>query len=48
MWPRFREAPAAKYYHQAYPHGLLEHTLSVAKAVSAAAAASPGSTATSR
>jgi 3'-5' exoribonuclease len=36
-WKRFREAPAAKYYHQAYPHGLLDHTLSVAQAVSAAA-----------
>jgi 3'-5' exoribonuclease len=38
VWRRFREAPAAKYYHQAYRHGLLEHTLSVAQAVSAAAA----------
>jgi len=37
-WPRFRDAPAAKTYHQAYRHGLLEHTLSVAQAVSAAAA----------
>jgi 3'-5' exoribonuclease len=36
-WARFREAPAAKHYHQAYPHGLLEHTISVAQAVSAAA-----------
>jgi 3'-5' exoribonuclease len=36
-WARFREAPAAKHYHQAYPHGLLEHTVSVAQAVSAAA-----------
>jgi len=26
---RFREAPAAKHYHQAYRHGLLEHGLSV-------------------
>jgi 3'-5' exoribonuclease len=41
MWPRFRDAPAAKYYHQAYRHGLLEHTLSVAQAVSAAAASFP-------
>jgi len=39
---RFREAPAAKHYHQAYRHGLLEHTLSVAQAVSAAAAFFPG------
>jgi 3'-5' exoribonuclease len=37
-WIRFSEAPAAKHYHQAYRHGLLEHTVSVAQAVSAAAA----------
>ena len=37
-WRRFREAPAAKHYHQAYAGGLLEHTVSVAQAVSAAAA----------
>lgn len=37
LWPRFRDAPAAKVYHQAYRHGLLEHTVSVAQAVSAAA-----------
>jgi 3'-5' exoribonuclease len=42
VWPRFREAPAAKYYHQAYRHGLLDHTVSVAQAVSAAASAFPG------
>jgi 3'-5' exoribonuclease len=42
LWPRFRDAPAAKYYHQAYRHGLLEHTVSVAQAVSAAAAFFPG------
>jgi 3'-5' exoribonuclease len=42
LWERFRAAPAAKYYHQAYPHGLLDHTVSVAQAVSAAAAAFPG------
>jgi len=41
-WKRFRVAPAAKFYHQAYTHGLLEHALSVAQAVSAAAAAFPG------
>ena len=41
-WERFRVAPAAKFYHQAYSHGLLEHALSVAQAVSAAAAAFPG------
>jgi 3'-5' exoribonuclease len=41
-WDRFRDAPAAKVYHQAYRHGLLEHTVSVAQAVSAAAAFFPG------
>jgi 3'-5' exoribonuclease len=41
-WQRFRVAPAAKVYHQAYRHGLLEHTLSVAQAVSAAANFFPG------
>ncbi len=42
LWGRFRDAPAAKVYHQAYRHGLLEHTLSVAQAVSAAANFFPG------
>jgi 3'-5' exoribonuclease len=42
IWRRFREAPAAKHYHQAYTHGLLEHTLSVAQGVSAAASFFPG------
>lgn len=37
IYARFRDAPAAKHYHQAYRHGLLEHTLSVAQGVSAAA-----------
>ena len=41
-WQRFSVAPAAKTYHQAYRHGLLEHTLSVAQAVSAAANFFPG------
>ncbi len=41
-WERFRCAPAAKHYHEAYPGGLLEHTLSVAQAVSAAANFFPG------
>jgi len=41
-WERFRAAPAAKFYHQAYVGGLLEHTLSVAQAVSAASAYFPG------
>ena len=25
-WPLYRDAPAAKRYHQAYRHGLLEHS----------------------
>jgi 3'-5' exoribonuclease len=37
----WHEAPAAKYYHQAYRHGLLEHSLSVAQGVSALAATFP-------
>jgi 3'-5' exoribonuclease len=41
-WSRFREAPAAKHYHQAYRHGLLEHSLTVAQAVSATSATFPG------
>lgn len=41
-WERFRAAPAAKHYHEAYPGGLLEHTISVAQAVSAAANFFPG------
>ncbi len=36
-YERFRDAPAAKHYHQAYRHGLLEHALTVAQSVSAAA-----------
>ncbi|MBW3654250.1 MAG: HD domain-containing protein [Actinobacteria bacterium] len=35
LWARYRAAPAAKRFHQAYRHGLLEHSLSVAQAVSA-------------
>jgi 3'-5' exoribonuclease len=42
IWERFRDAPAAKIYHQAYRHGLLEHTISVAQAVSAASGFFPG------
>ena len=38
----YHAAPAAKYYHQAYRHGLLEHCLSVAQGVSALAATFPG------
>ncbi len=41
-WAAYREAPAAKYYHQAYRHGLLEHTLTVAQGVSAMASTFPG------
>jgi 3'-5' exoribonuclease len=42
LWAGYRVAPAAKYYHQAYPHGLLEHCLGVAQAVSAISATFPG------
>jgi 3'-5' exoribonuclease len=42
VWERWRDAPAAKYYHQAYRHGLLEHCLSVASGVSAVSATFPG------
>jgi 3'-5' exoribonuclease len=42
VWQRFRAAPAAKFYHQAYAHGLLEHTLLVAQSVSAVSASFPG------
>jgi 3'-5' exoribonuclease len=42
LWASFRVAPAAKYYHQAYRHGLLEHCLGVAQAVSAISATFPG------
>jgi 3'-5' exoribonuclease len=38
LWALYRRAPAAKYYHQAYRHGLLEHCLGVAQAVSAISA----------
>ena len=41
-WAHFREAPAAKRYHQAYRHGLLEHSLTVAQAVSTISATFPG------
>jgi 3'-5' exoribonuclease len=42
LWQRYRVAPAAKFYHQAYRHGLLEHSLSVAEAVSAMSSTFPG------
>src|SRR6476619_7202941 len=38
LWRAYRVAPAAKHYHQAYRHGLLEHSLGVAQAVSAISA----------
>jgi 3'-5' exoribonuclease len=41
-WAHYRDAPAAKRYHQAYRHGLLEHSLTVAQAVSATSATFPG------
>ncbi|MEA2193412.1 MAG: 3-5 exoribonuclease [Solirubrobacteraceae bacterium] len=41
-WQHYRSAPAAKRFHQAYRHGLLEHSLSVAQAVSAISATFPG------
>jgi 3'-5' exoribonuclease len=41
-WPLFRDAPAAKRYHQAYRHGLLEHSLGVAEAVAVISTTFPG------
>ena len=41
-WGIYRDAPAAKRYHQAYRHGLLEHSLTVAQAVSTISATFPG------
>jgi 3'-5' exoribonuclease len=42
VFRRWVDAPAAKTYHQAYKHGLLEHSLSVAQGVHALAATFPG------
>ena len=42
LWPAYRDAPAAKFYHQAYRHGLLEHCLAVGQAVSAISATFSG------
>jgi 3'-5' exoribonuclease len=42
IWQKWSVWPAAKLYHQAYRHGLLEHCLSVAQGVSAMAATFPG------
>ena len=41
-WERFRIAPAAKHFHHAYRHGLLDHCLTVAQGVSAISATFPG------
>lgn len=41
-WAAFRDAPAAKHYHHAHLHGLLEHTLTVAQAVGALSTIFPG------
>jgi 3'-5' exoribonuclease len=41
-WPAYRDAPAAKLFHQAYRHGLLEHSLTVGQAVHAMSATFPG------
>jgi 3'-5' exoribonuclease len=41
-WPAFRDAPAAKRYHQAYRHGLLEHSLGVAESVAVISTTFPG------
>ena len=41
-WRRYRSAPAAKHYHQAYVHGLLEHSVSVAQGVHQLAVRFPG------
>jgi 3'-5' exoribonuclease len=41
-WPAYRDAPAAKVFHQAYRHGLLEHSLTVGQAVHAMSATFPG------
>jgi 3'-5' exoribonuclease len=42
VWARWSESPAAKKYHQAYRHGLLEHSLTVAQGVSAMSGTFPG------
>jgi 3'-5' exoribonuclease len=41
-WELYRRAPAAKLYHQAYVHGLLEHCLTVAQGVALMAGTFPG------
>lgn len=39
---RFRTAPAARFYHEAFRHGLLAHTLAVANGVAGISEALPG------
>jgi 3'-5' exoribonuclease len=41
-WALYRVAPAAKRFHQAYLHGLLEHCLTVAQAVHSISQVFPG------
>jgi 3'-5' exoribonuclease len=41
-WESYRCAPAAKLYHQAYVHGLLEHSLTVAQGVALLSGTFPG------
>jgi 3'-5' exoribonuclease len=41
-WEQYRAWPAAKRFHQAYVHGLLEHSLTVAQGVSAMSSTFPG------
>ena len=42
IWPQFRDAPAAKFNHHAYRHGLLDQSLQVADCVAAISATFPG------
>lgn len=42
VWGRFRDYPAAVTHHHAYVHGLLEHTLGVARSARAIAASYSG------
>ena len=41
-WPAYRDAPAAKRLHQAYKHGLLEHSVGVGQAVAVISTTFPG------
>jgi 3'-5' exoribonuclease len=42
LWERFRDAPAAKHFHQAYRHGLLEHALTVGQGAHLLSGTFPG------